>query len=190
MSSNAVVPVTPPSPVAPIYSGRYFKRNSFCRIPPPADRLGLHNGKPYWIPIFDSATLLANGTLPALGSAENNYQLTTNFAWLATLATTNALQSVMAINNFAFQLLRTYVDAEGNQQSRVYQKTPIWNQLGSGGSANAGGVTKTIGVMPLYLRKPVLVPEGSEILCRVQSLFAPVQGAQAIQIVLFGYIEG
>jgi len=75
MGNPVQLSMTPPVPKAPIYSGKYFRRNPI-RVPPPPDLMGLQNGKPFWIPIFDTATLpgLAGGVLAPGASAENNYR--------------------------------------------------------------------------------------------------------------------
>src|SRR5271169_62883 len=185
MGNPVQLSMTPPVPKAPIYSGKYFRRNPI-RVPPPPDLMGLQNGKPFWIPIFDTATLpgLAGGVLAPGASAENNYQLTADFAWLANML---SYQATSVNYPFSLQLSATTQDAQGDPTTTLFQKTPIICNL-FGGGTNQGGAAQPLS--PLYLRKPVLFKAGTELLVRVQSnLFTPA-GVLAIQFCLFGYIEG
>jgi hypothetical protein len=189
MASSAVVTVTPPSPRAPVYSNRYFLRNDSgaVRIPPAADLMGLQNAKPFWIPILDTNSLLAGAAMPVSSSLESNHQLTADFAWLASIITIGqSLGGNPSSVTLTLQMFRINTDSEGNQTTVRYQKLPIqWpNVLGGqrGVSTNAGGAN------PFYLRKPVLLKAGAELLCRVQNNFAP--NTAVLQIALFGYIEG
>ena len=183
--------MTPPAPCAPIFSTHGFLQNP-VRIPPRVDLRGLQNGRPWWIPIFDTTSLFpvaqgGSGMLAGQQSAENNFIFTADFAWLANMASTGAVGGFTSGAPFQFQMTRNWIDANGEQQTYLYQKTPIHAENIMGAvipPVAPGGVG---GALPFYLRKPSLLRAGDELTCRVQSL---QPSAQAIQIVLFGYVEG
>jgi len=160
---------------APVFDANRFLRNPI-RLPMPKDVTGLQNGKPFWIPIYDTTSVNAStgGVLGANLSGENNYQLAIDWTWLACVASFS--QGSAASPPFSFQLFRTTTDAQGAQQGFRYQKTPIDAQCLFGTAQK-----------PFYLRKPVFLPAGTELICRVQNLQA---ASNAIQVVLYGEIEG
>jgi len=186
--------------VAPVFTSRYFRRNP-VRIPAPPDLLGLKNASPFWLPIFDTLSLGigpagAVGTLGGQQSGENNVLLTIDFAWLALVAsvTTDATPPVSVYESgptFAFQMQRTWIDSNGDEQTYMFQKTPIQaeNIFGANQANSAIAALDSVlpGSTPFYLKKPVLLRAGDQLQVRVQSL----QSSNLIlQLCLFGYIEG
>jgi hypothetical protein len=181
-----------PAPSAPIYSSHHYLHYP-VRIPPHRDLLGLKNAKPWWIPILDTATLVAPGIVDgALGpqqSVENNFLMTVDFAWLASIFS-DVTEAEASAPTFNFQMSRTWKDSQGNEQTYLFQKTPIQaeNFFGINQADVPALDTALPGSTPFYLRKPLLFRAGDEILVRVQSL-QQVE-PQTLQLILFGYIEG
>jgi hypothetical protein len=185
--------VIAPSPSAPIYSSHHWLHNP-VRIPPHRDLGGLKNARPFWIPIFDTATLVADGIVGgALGpqqSAENNFLMTVDFAWLGSIfSDTGGDFPPTGAPSCNFQMSRTWKDSQGNEQTYLFQKTPIQAENLFGFNQSAAIFAPLLaGSTPFYLRKPLLFRAGDEILVRVQSL-QQVE-PQTLQLILFGYIEG
>lgn len=132
---------------------------------------------------------IVGGALGPQQSAENNFLMTVDFAWLGSIFS-DVGEGVVptATPTFNFQMSRTWIDSQGNEQTYLFQKTPIQaeNCFGINQAAIGGGILT--GSTPFYLRKPLLFRAGDEILVRVQSL--QQSDAQTLQLVLFGYIEG
>jgi hypothetical protein len=164
-----------PGTWAPPYDRRRWKQFP-VRLPKAHALAAMPNGEPFFIPIFDTASLFAAatpaGVLPPLQTYENNFQMTVDFWWLMTMASFSA----GSVSNppFAWQLYSVVEDSQGNHQSTLYQKTPVPAQC------NVGTAQE-----PFELREPVHLPLGTELLCSVQNL----QSANlTIQIVLMGYL--
>jgi hypothetical protein len=165
-----------PGTWAPVYDRRHWKQN-IVRIAEPAALAAMPDGEPFFIPLFDTASLFAAaspaGVLPPLQSYENDFQMTVDFWWLMTMASF----SVGSVDNppFAWQLSSLSIDSSGQPgPSTLYQKTPVTSECNFG-----------TGQKPFELREPVHLPVGIELICSVQNL----QNADnAIQIVLMGYL--
>ncbi len=162
----------PKGPSAPVYERRRWHQNPEVRIPSRAALAQIPNGPPFWITILDTATLSPDGDLDPGASLENTFQFTTDFWWVLAMSSFNVVNVTTA--PFTFSLYRTWVDAGGNDYSATFQKSPIVQGVLFGSSSN-----------PFELDEPILFRKGEQIQCRVQSSYSL---AQALQIVLFGYL--
>jgi hypothetical protein len=136
------------------------------------------DGMPLFIPLFDTTSLFAAATpanvLGPLQTYENDFQITSDFWWLCTMASF----SVGSVANppFVWQLYSVVDDGKGNQQSQLYQKTPVTAETSFGTAQK-----------PFELQEPVYLAAGTELICSVQNL----QNANlALQLVLMGYLTG
>jgi hypothetical protein len=159
---------------APVYDRRHWKRGP-VRLPEPAALAAMPNGAPFFVPLFDTASLLASlspaGQLGPMQSYENNFQMTVDFWWCETM---HSFSSSGVSPAFAWQVYSAIQDGQGNQQSTLYQKTPI-----------ASAITCGTAKGPFVLREPIHLPVGTELICQVQNL-KPTNNT--IQLVLMGYL--
>lgn len=134
------------------------------------------SARPFWLPLFDSQSLLG-GPMAGNDTQESTYKFGSDFWWCATTASTISGD----VDGFAVQMFRMQKDANGDQQTSLYQKTPLfWQQI-------AGQFLGVEGILPFYLKRPRFWPAGTAIQCRVQNL-SP--NNNKIQFVLFGYLQG
>jgi hypothetical protein len=165
-----------PGTWAPPYDRRRWKQFP-VRLPEPAALAAMPNGAPFFIPLFDTASLFSDltpaGVLQPLQSYENDFQMTVDFWWVMTMASFSVGSA--ASPPFAWQLYTSVLDASGNPgPSTLYQKTPVTSECNFGTAQE-----------PFELREPVHLPVGIELICSVQNL----QNANnAVQLVLMGYL--
>ena len=140
-----------PGPWAPIHNRRLWKRGP-VRLASPAALAAVPNGCPFWIPIFATASLYFNqgGALGAQLSDENTFQLTYDFWWLQTIASSGG---------YSFQLFST--PPGENTEISNYQKSAVAH-------FNFSGTAQE----PFNLVEPILFPAGTQLQCRVQNLNA------------------
>ncbi len=161
----------PKGPSAPVYERKRRHWNP-VRIARRAALAQIPNGPPFFIPILDTTTLSPDGALDGLASLENTFQFTMDFWWVQAMVSVS--QGDFEVPIFMFSMYRTFVDAQGNDDSETYQKSPI-------AFANVFGSARE----PFELDEPIHFRPGEQIQCRIQSL---VDAAEIVQIVLFGYL--
>jgi hypothetical protein len=160
--------------IAPIYSLRprrlRMNNSGAIRLPTRHDLARITNCMPFFINIFDQ-------TLGSLLSGEDRVAVQYKFWWLASMVSFTQGSVGGSNQPFGFQMMHSYPDpTTGEQTGFRHQLFPI----------DAGNFFGTA-QRPAYLRRPKYFADGTEIICRVQNLQA---AANAIQIVLFGYITG
>lgn len=165
-----------PGTWAPPYDRRRWKQTPI-RLARPAALAAMPDGEPFFVPLFDTASLFSAvtpaGVLQPLQSYENDFQMTVDFWWLQTMASFSAGEETSP--PFAWQLYSNLADAQGNAgPSTLYQKTPVTSECNFGTAQE-----------PFELREPVHLPVGTELICSVQNL---QDSNNAIQIVLMGYL--
>jgi hypothetical protein len=166
-----------PGTWAPPYDRRRWKQYQ-VRLPEHSALAAMPNGGPFFVPLFDTASLFQApitpaGVLQPLQQYENDFQMTVDFWWVMTMASF----SVGGVGDppFAWQLYTSVLNSDGSAgPSTLYQKTPVTSETNFGTAQQ-----------PFELREPVHLPIGIELICSVQNL----QNANnAIQLVLMGYL--
>jgi len=156
--------------IAPAFSLRPWQRHrNPVRIPDKHAVAALGLCQPFLINVFDQ-------TLAANLSSEDHATIQSRFYLVALIASISQGSLLGSNQPFGLQLFHTKLDAQGNQSGSRHQLFPI----------DAGNFCGTA-QKPAYLRKPMYLDDGTEIIARVQNL---QNSANAIQIVLFGYIPG
>jgi hypothetical protein len=156
--------------IAPVFSLRPWQRHrNPIRVPDKHAVAGLVLQQPLLVNVFDQ-------TLAANISGEDHATIQHRF-WLVALMASVSQGNLLGSNQpFGLQLFHTKVNAQGEQGGARHQLFPI----------DAGNFCGTA-QKPAYLRKAKYFDDGTEIIARVQNL---QPNANAIQIVLFGYIPG
>lgn len=175
---NVGVTRPPSASVAPPYSPKWGIRRRFpVRLPRPSFLEAVPEGIPYFVPIFDSATLFqspqsagSNGKLGAFQSYENDFELTEDFWWIENMASVQgaSAQSVLV------QIYTSIQNPDGSQSNYTWQKTPIPYSMIFGSASE-----------PFTLERPQLLPAGTQIVVNAQNTTA---NPLAIQLVLMGYL--
>lgn len=138
------------------------------RMPVRASLSSLIGKMPFWVDLF-------NENLPAQQSDENRFTMTENFWWVASMASVTLVSGAAIVHPaFAAQLFEISTDG---QTAETNQQKPVNGE-------NFFGTAKE----PFYLTKPLFLPVGTQVLCRVQSLQAPTN-VSSFQIVMMGYMQ-